>query len=77
MNSLNRNIRSNVEHDKDTIVLIDSQLSGRSGDINTVGLSSVSLHAARVPGGIKMDLGESFWEYVDNIREHNIEWLSQ
>ena len=59
------------------MVLIDSHLSGRSGDINTADSSSGSSHATCVPGGIGMNLGKSFWEHIDNIREHNMEWFVQ
>jgi hypothetical protein len=37
---------------------VDSHQSGRSEDLNTVDSSNDSLHAVRVPGGIKMNLAE-------------------
>jgi hypothetical protein len=52
-NGLNTNVLNNVEHDNDKIVVIDNHLNGRPRDLNTAASACGSLHATRVPGGIR------------------------
>jgi hypothetical protein len=52
-NSLNTNVCNNVEHDNDMLVLIDNQLSGRSGDLYMASSSSGSSYATRVSRDIR------------------------